>query len=128
MLIDPGSEWNSLSDDFANFTQSSGESVGVYLIDAKAKQELGHAINKIIDALQGIRPTLLCAALKYSHSHSCPLVGTGLASHSSASSTPTAPPTKPTARRMSLADFTLVMQKMNASLVGIWLVRCIILF
>ena len=53
MEIDDESEWNVLSEDFANFTHSSGESVGIYLIDGVAATQMGIAVNKVISTLQG---------------------------------------------------------------------------
>lgn len=56
MEIDKDSEWNTLSEDFANFTHSSGESVGIYLVDVAATTAMGVAVEKAIAALQGIWP------------------------------------------------------------------------
>jgi hypothetical protein len=53
MAIEGGSKWKLLSSDFANLTHPTGESVGMYFVDAEATNKMGSEISKITAALGG---------------------------------------------------------------------------
>ena len=116
MEIDQTSAWVTLSEDFANFTHSSGESVGIYLVNAEATKEMGDVINRAIAMLQGQHPFPVAAAERRTLADGSTSQSASVPNAETSQSAPL-PTQKPSGRRTTLADFSLVMTNLNSSLV-----------